>query len=67
MPDSVDGEMIAIAADHVNMIKFASREDESYGNVSGHLQAMAERASRAICARWDEQDRIEDGKLSILI
>jgi hypothetical protein len=47
------------------MVKFASREDVSYGKVAGHLQVMAERACGIIRARWDEQDRIENGKLSI--
>jgi hypothetical protein len=65
VPGTPDGEPIAIAADHVNMVKFASREDVSYGKVAGHLQVMAERACDVIRARWHEQDRIENGKLSI--
>jgi hypothetical protein len=62
VPGTTDGEPIAIAADHVNMVKFASREDVSYVRVAGHLQVMAERASGIIHAQWDEQDKIENGK-----
>jgi hypothetical protein len=67
VPGTPDGEPIAIAADHVNMVKFASRDDVSYGKVSGHLQVMAERASAVIDTRWNEQVRIGNGKLLILI
>jgi hypothetical protein len=60
VPGTTDGEPIAIAADHVNMVKFASREDVSYVKVAGHLQVMAEKASTVIRARWDEQDKVEN-------
>jgi hypothetical protein len=67
VPGTTDGEPIAIAADHVNMVKFASREDLGYGKVSGHLQVMAKSAPGVISARWEEQDKIENGMLLGLV
>jgi hypothetical protein len=61
VPGTTDGEPIAIAADHVNMVKFASRQDVGYEKVSNHLQLIAAKAPNIIHARWDEQDRIENG------
>jgi hypothetical protein len=67
VPGTTDGEPIAIAADHVNMVKFASREDVSYGKVAGHLQVMAKKASGLINVRWDKEDKVENSTLSISI
>ena len=67
MPGTTDGEPIAIAADHVDMVKFASREDVGYGKVSGHLQVMAKSAPGVISARRDEQEKIENGMLLSLV
>ncbi len=37
VPGAADAESIAIPADHLNIVKFASREDRVYENVSEHL------------------------------
>jgi hypothetical protein len=63
VPGTTDGEPMAIPADHVNMVKFASRQDVGYEKVSGHLQVMVENASGIIRARWGEQDRVDNGTL----
>ena len=67
VPGTTDGEPIAIPADHVNMVKFASRQDVGYGKVSGHLKLMAEEAPEIVRARWDTQDKIENSMLTYSI
>ena len=62
IPGIADAEPIAIPADHLNMVKFASREDGGYEKVSGHLQVLAQEAPGAIGARWTEQGRIQEGR-----
>lgn len=61
IPGIADAEPIAIPADHLNMVKCASREDGGYEKVSGHLQLLAEEAPGAIGTRWTEQGRIQEG------
>ncbi|SLM34902.1 P-loop containing nucleoside triphosphate hydrolase [Lasallia pustulata] len=58
VPGATNAEPVAIAADHLNMVKFASRQNGGYEKVSGQLQLLAEEAPEAIGARWEEQDRI---------
>ena len=58
---AADAESIAIPADHLNMVKFPSREDGGYEKVSEHLWLLAEKAPDAISARWAEQDKIKKG------
>ncbi len=58
VPDAADAESIAIPADHLNMVKFASREDGGYEKLSEHLWLLAEQSPDAIDARWAEQDQI---------
>ncbi len=63
--DAADAESVVIPADHLNMIKFASRKNGGYEKVSRHLQLLTEEASDAIGARWKEQNRIRKGTKSI--
>ncbi len=65
IPGIADAEPVAIPADHLNMVKFTSREDGGYEKVSGHLQLLAEEASGAIAARWTEQDIIRKGTKAV--
>ena len=58
VPGAADAESIAIPADHLNMVKFASREDGGYEKVSEHLWLLVEEAPNAISVRWAEQDKI---------
>ena len=56
-----DAEPIAIPANHLNMVKFASREDAGYERVSGQLWLLTEEAPDAIGAYWAEQEKIKNG------
>lgn len=67
VPGAADAESVAIPADHLNMVKFASREDEGYKKVSGHLQLLAEEAPNVIGMRWEEQNRIKIGTVPFLV
>lgn len=62
IPGIANAEPVAIPADHLSMVKFASREDPGYVKMSGYLQLLAEEAPSAIDARWTEQDKIREGK-----
>ncbi|KAF3029576.1 hypothetical protein E8E12_000791 [Didymella heteroderae] len=59
VPGAADGEPIAVHADHINMVKFASKSDDGYKTVSGHLRLMAARASDVIGGRWDTEGRVD--------
>lgn len=61
VPGAADAEPIVIHADHINMVKFASKEDNGYRTVSGHLRIMAQNASEAIGARWEMEMRVNAG------
>ena len=61
VPGAADAEPIAIPANHLNMVKFSSSEDVGYKKVSGHLQIITGEASDAIVARWEKQDRTQEG------
>jgi hypothetical protein len=43
-----DGELMAIHADHIYMVRFGSKTDPGYRTVSGHLRVMAARAGDVI-------------------
>ena len=62
VPGAADAEPVAIPANHLNMVKFVSREDGGYEKVSGHLQVLAEDAPGAIIARWKERDTMRKGE-----
>lgn len=62
VPGAADAEPIVIHADHVNMVKFASEEDNGYKIVSGHLRIMAQSASYVITSRWEEESRVNTGR-----
>jgi hypothetical protein len=61
VPGAVDAEPIIIYADHTNMTKFASEEDNGYKTVSGHLQIMAQSPNDVIASRWEEESRVNAG------
>jgi hypothetical protein len=61
VPGMADAEPIAIHADHINMVKFASEEDNGYRMVSGHLRIMALSANDVISSRWEEESRVNAG------
>jgi hypothetical protein len=61
VPGAANAEPIVIHADHINMVKFASKKDSGYRTVSGHLQIMAQDAGEIIRSRWDEESRVNAG------
>ena len=61
MPGAVDAEAIVIHADHINMVKFISKEDSGYRKVSGHLRIMVQSASDVIASKWAKERRVEAG------
>lgn len=61
LPGAADAEPIVIHADHINMVKFSSRQDNGYKTVSGHLRLMVRDAGEAIDKRWQLETRMESG------
>ena len=59
IPGVADAEPVAILANHLDMVKFTSREDGGYEKVSGHLLLLARDAPGAIEARWVEQTPVK--------
>jgi hypothetical protein len=62
VPGAADAEPIVIHADHINMVKFASKDDSGYRTVSGHLRIMARSATNVITERWEEEGRVDVGR-----
>ena len=61
VPGAADAEPIAIFADHINMVKFGSKEDSGYKAVSGHLQVMVQSGMNVVALRWEQEDRFNEG------
>lgn len=65
IPGVADAESVAIPANHLNMVKFTSREDGGYDKVSGHLRLLAQDAPGVVDARWAEQGIMREGSESM--
>ncbi|KAK1613488.1 hypothetical protein BDP81DRAFT_513692 [Colletotrichum phormii] len=63
VPGQADGEPIAIHADHISMVKFASKEDPSYVKVSEVLQIMVANAGNNIRSRWETEERVTRARI----
>lgn len=61
VPGAADAEQIMIHADHKEMVKFKSKEDNDYEKVSDHLFIMVESAGSVISLRWEEEVRVDAG------
>ena len=61
VPGAINAEPIAIHANHIEMVKFASKEDYGYNTVSGHLQIMVQSAKDVITLRWEMEGRVNAG------
>lgn len=61
MPGAADAEPIVIHADHINMVKFRSKDDPGYRTVSRHLKLMTVDAGNAIGGRWEIEGRLDAG------
>ncbi|KAL9073480.1 MAG: hypothetical protein Q9161_002901 [Pseudevernia consocians] len=62
VPGAADTEAIVIHANHINMVKFPSKEINGYRTVSGHLRIMADEACNVIATRWEEEKRINSAR-----
>jgi hypothetical protein len=51
VPGAADAEQIMIHADHINMVKFKSKENNDYEKVSDHLIIITESAGSVIGLR----------------
>lgn len=61
VPGATDAEQIMIHADHREMVRFETKEDNDYEKTSDHLIVMAEKAGSAISLRWEEEGRVNAG------
>ena len=61
VPGAANTETMAIHADHMNMVKFATKEDRGYETVSGHLRLMVRKAIDIVAQRWVQDDRVNEG------
>jgi len=61
VPGVADAEQIMIHADHKEIVKFESKEDNDYEKVSDHLIIMVESAGSVISLRWEEEVRDNAG------
>ncbi|KAF1936850.1 hypothetical protein EJ02DRAFT_413325 [Clathrospora elynae] len=59
VPGAADAEQIMIHADHKEMVKFQSKEDNDYEKVSDHLIIMVEGAGIVIGLRWEQEVRVD--------
>ena len=61
VPGVADAEPIVIHADHINMVKFSSKQDSGYKTVCGHLRLMVRDAGEVIDKRWQVETRMNAG------
>ena len=61
VPGAADAEPVAISANHLNIVKFLSRNDGGYQKVSEYLILMVEEAGETISARWEAEERVKKG------
>lgn len=59
VPGAADAEQIMIHADHREMVRFESKEDNDYEKVSDHLIVMVEKAGSVVGLRWEEESRVD--------
>ena len=62
MPGQADAEPIVIHADHLHMVKFPSKDDTGYSTISEHLQIMMADVDDKIRSRWEEEERVIEGR-----
>ena len=52
----MDAESIAIMANHLQMTKYPSQDDEGYKKVCGNLQLMSLEANIKIQTNWQREE-----------
>ena len=62
MPGQADAEPIAIHANHTDMVRYGSANDNGYRTISEELQIMTQEASEAIRLRWQTERRMDEGR-----
>uniref|UniRef100_A0A8H7NHF5 DUF7779 domain-containing protein n=1 Tax=Bionectria ochroleuca TaxID=29856 RepID=A0A8H7NHF5_BIOOC len=60
VPGQADAEPIVIHADHISMVKFASKENADYKMVVEQLQIMALDAEEIVRSRWEAERRADN-------
>uniref|UniRef100_A0A8H7TR42 DUF676 domain-containing protein n=1 Tax=Bionectria ochroleuca TaxID=29856 RepID=A0A8H7TR42_BIOOC len=63
VPGHADAESIVIHNDHINIVKFASKQDSGYEKISEYLQIMMMDADDRIQLRWKEEARIAEARI----
>jgi hypothetical protein len=56
-----DAEPVAIAGDHINMVKFLSTSDGGYEKILEYLILMVKLIQDKIKARWEWEERGKKG------
>ena len=56
VPGAVDGEPIAILANHLDMVKYPTADDNGYEKVAGHLQLMIPEAVAKVVDNWEREE-----------
>ena len=56
-----DAEPVAIAENHINMVKFLSRSDGGYEKILEYLVLMVKLVQDKINARWELEERRKKG------
>lgn len=62
VPGVADAESIAIYADHINMVKFTSNQDNGYKTLAGHIRLMVQDSNDKVSARWETERRVDAGE-----
>ncbi len=57
-----DAEPILMHTNHVNMVKYTSRQDQGFITISEHLQIMADAAVEKIRQQWAAERRANDAR-----
>jgi len=65
VPGAAGAEAIAIAADHVGMVKFASPTDKNFRTVAGHLGMMASQAPGNVFKKWRDNEAAARGSYPV--
>ena len=65
MPGAADAEPIVIHADHINMVKFALKQDNGYRTICGHICLMMRDAGEVIDKRWQVETRTNAGMTTL--
>jgi hypothetical protein len=61
VPGVADVEPVAIAENHINMVKFLSRSDGGYEKILEYLILMVKLIQDKINARWELEERRKKG------